>query len=162
MSQSQVSPARGVQLRSLGLTLNGQFGAFPPTRLSQLVELVTPAYPQRPQLSVGGAVSGLPGMNIFAGPFGALVVGPTAWVANFTAAKPSVDFQDTAALYRSAVERGLAPDEVTFNVQTAFSLSVAGAPRLLLSQLPWDEIAGTAFMWDPLESTCRHASLSIL
>ena len=35
-----------------------------------------------------------------------------------------------------------------------------GSPRMLKPE--WPEEFGTAIRWDPLESTCRHASLSIL
>lgn len=116
---NQPAHATAWKIRTLGLSLNGQFGAFPPTRLKQLADLVSADYPTKPSISIGGAASPIPGMNIFVGPVGALVVGPTGWVQNYIAAKTTLDFADAAALFQRAVEAGLAPDEIAYNVQSA-------------------------------------------
>lgn len=134
------------KLRMLGLTLNGQFGAFPPARLRQLTDLVSETYPLRPQVSAGGAAISLPGMNIFAGPHGALIVGPTAWAVNYTASKTDATFEDAASLFRRAVALGLAPEEVAYNVQAAFYLEFAGAAQSLVAKLPWQAIEGTTLV----------------
>jgi hypothetical protein len=121
--------------RQTALTIAGSFGAFTPPRLKLLAECLPDSFNRQPQ---GGP---LPGLTVFTGSNFGLIASNASWILAGNLGQ-IFDFEAAKEFYGRAVDAGLAPDEISINVQANFEKNAPGYRDHLFSQLPWNSVEG--------------------